>query len=107
MMVARLAKNFNGITMAYVMGLANALLSVLLAFGVTMSLQQQSAVVAFVNAFLVILAHFGHRLGEAQQVTAQAEPVHATVPQPSPEPPAPVTPVAVVPVPPPEPLRAA
>lgn len=89
-MIKSLTANFNGITMAYAMGLVNALLAVLLAFGVTLSDQQTAAIVGFTNAALVILAHVGHRLGEA--LTAQH-------PAPVATPAAPPAPVAVVDMP--------
>lgn len=63
-MVTRLAANFNGITMAYAMGLVNALLGVLIAFGVTITDQQAAAIIGFVNAAMIVAAHVGHRLGE-------------------------------------------
>lgn len=104
-MIKTLTANFNGITMAYAMGLVNSLLAVLLAFGVTLSDQQTAAIVGFTNAALVILAHVGHRLGEAlstQHPTPVATPAPAAAPAPTVEPaPTPVAPVlATVPDPP-------
>lgn len=101
-MVKTLTANFNGITMAYAMGAVNALLAVLLAFGVTMTDQQTAAIVGFVNAALVILAHVGHRLGEAINTQHPATVASTTTTTTTTTPPAPApaqsTPV-LVPVP--------
>lgn len=64
-MVKALVQNFNGITMAYVMGFVNAALALLIAFGIHFNDQQQGAVITFVNAAMIVAVHLGHRLGEA------------------------------------------
>jgi hypothetical protein len=64
--VKRVVVNLNGITIAYMMGTLNAFMAVLLSFGVTITQAQTAAVVAFVNAALVTLAHVAHRLGESE-----------------------------------------
>lgn len=63
-MVKSLVSNLNGITIAYIMAVVNAMLSMLLAFGLNLTVQEQASIVAFVNAALVALAHISHRLGE-------------------------------------------
>lgn len=65
-MVKRVVVNLNGITIAYMMGTLNAFLAVLLSFGVTITEAQTAAVVGFMNAALVTLAHVAHRLGESE-----------------------------------------
>lgn len=71
----RLARTFNGITIAYVMGLVNALLALLLAFGLTITPAEQGSIVAFVNAALVLVTHAGHRVGEVTRDTLYQPPV--------------------------------
>lgn len=89
-MIKALAQNFNGITMAYVMGLVNALLGLLLAFGVNLSETQQGAIIAFVNAAMIVMAHMGHRLGEVS-VTPLPPATSNAKPEAAPDaPPAPV-----------------
>ncbi len=65
--MTRAVANFNGITIAYAMGLVNSLLAVLTSFGVPLKPGQQAAVTAFVNAALIVLAHVGHRVGEQHE----------------------------------------
>lgn len=65
-MVKALVWNLNGISIAYIMALVNAALSMLLAFGLNLTIQEQASITAFVNAALVALAHISHRLGEAE-----------------------------------------
>lgn len=64
-MVTKLAKNLNGITIAYVMGLASAIFSLLRAFGVPMTPTQQGAIGAVLSAMLILAVQVGHRVGEA------------------------------------------
>lgn len=54
--------SLNGITIAYAMGLVNALLGLVLSFGVTLSADQRSYIVAAINAALVFVAHVSHRV---------------------------------------------
>lgn len=65
-----LLDTFNGVSVAYIMGLANSLLALLFAFGVHISNDQRSAIAAFLNVALVLTAHIAH---------AQAKRDHATV----------------------------
>lgn len=71
----RLARAFNGITIAYVMGLVNAGLGVLLAFGLTITPEEAAAITAFVNAALVLITHVGHRVGEVSRDALYQPPV--------------------------------
>ena len=59
------ALNLNGISIAYIMGLVNALLACLLAFGVHLDDQEIASLVALINAGLILAVHIGHRVGEA------------------------------------------
>lgn len=61
----KIAVNLNGITIAYVMGLTNAMLVCVMAFGVHLNDLQRSAVAGMVNAALVLAIHLAHRIGEA------------------------------------------
>lgn len=61
----KIAVNLNGITIAYVMGLTNALLVCVMAFGVHLNDIQRTAIAGLVNAALVLAIHLGHRIGEA------------------------------------------
>lgn len=74
--VKGLVSNLNGISIAYIMGIVNALLSMLLAFGVGLNEQQQATITAFVNASLIALTHISHRLGEAEQKIKTSPPVN-------------------------------
>ncbi len=59
----------NGVSMAYTIGLVNALLSLLLAFGVSLDSDQRAALVSFVNAALVLTAHVAHAMANRQAET--------------------------------------
>lgn len=61
----KIAVNLNGITIAYVMGLTNAVLVCVMAFGVQLNDTQRTAVAGLVNAALVLAIHLAHRIGEA------------------------------------------
>lgn len=58
------AVTMNGITVAYMMGLVNAVLATLLAFGVNITVGEQAALAGLVNASLILAVHLSHRLGE-------------------------------------------
>jgi hypothetical protein len=64
-MIRRAAINLNGISIAYIMGLVNALLACLLSFGISLSDQEIASLVALINAGLILCVHIGHRVGEA------------------------------------------
>jgi purine-cytosine permease-like protein len=61
----KVALNLNGISIAYVIGLVNAIMAVVNAFGLNMNETQRVAVVALGNAALVLAIHLAHRIGEA------------------------------------------
>lgn len=60
-----LAVNLNGISIAYLLGLTNAVLAVVAAFGVGLNATQRVAIVGLVNAVLILAVHLAHRVGEA------------------------------------------
>lgn len=70
--VRRLAVTMNGITIAYVMALVNAVLAAATSFGVHLTPQQQTTVTALVNAAMILTVHLSHRLGEAVASGASA-----------------------------------
>ena len=84
-MVTKAAKNLNGITIAYVMGVANALFALMLAYGVHLTDAEIASTLAFINTVLVLAVHVGHRVGEATASGSAAErsaQSFATQPQP-------------------------
>jgi hypothetical protein len=64
-MFAKAAVQLNGISIAYIMALVNAVLACLLAFGVSLTDQEIAAIVGLVNAAMALAIHIGHRVGEA------------------------------------------
>lgn len=64
--VRRVAVNMNGIGVAYLMGVVNAAMVTVAAFGVDLNETQRVAVASLVNASLILAVHLGHRLGEVQ-----------------------------------------
>lgn len=64
-MVTKFATNLNGISIAYVMGVANAAFACLIAFGVTLSPEEAGSLATLLNAILILTVHIGHRVGEA------------------------------------------
>jgi phosphotransferase system glucose/maltose/N-acetylglucosamine-specific IIC component len=80
--VKRVVVSLNGISIAYMMGVVNAALAMLLAFGITLTFPQQASIVTFVNAALVLLAHLSHRLGEAENNLKASPAVPPTPPTP-------------------------
>lgn len=75
-MVKRAAASLNGITIAYTMGIVNALLATMDAFGLRLTDQQSASVTALINASLIATVHVSHRVGEthAEQVNGIAQP---------------------------------
>lgn len=63
--ITKAAVNLNGISIAYVMGLINALFACLLAFGVSLTDAQIASISTLINAAMILAVHFGHRVGEA------------------------------------------
>jgi hypothetical protein len=70
----QVALNLNGISIAYVIGFVNAVMSACMAFGLNMNDTQRVAIVGLVNAALVLAIHLSHRIGEAQ-ASGQAQAV--------------------------------
>ena len=68
----------NGVSVAYAVGLTNALLALLFSFGFNITGDQRTAVVGFVNAALVFTAHISHAQAKSQakheQTLRDAEP---------------------------------
>lgn len=62
----------NGVSVAYAVGLTNALLTLLFAFGFTISGDQRAAITGFVNAALVFTAHIAHAQAAKQTRTEVA-----------------------------------
>lgn len=82
-MITKAAASFNGITIAYLMGMVNAFMGVLIAFGVPLTDQENAAIVGFVNAAMIAVIHMAHRVGEVharQQVAATAAVVAGVAP---------------------------
>lgn len=63
--VTKAAQTLNGISIAYVMGVANAGFALLTAYGLTLTQSETAATLAFLNAVLILASHFAHRVGEA------------------------------------------
>lgn len=63
--VTKAAATLNGISIAYVMGAANAAFALLVAYGVTLTQDETAATLAFINAVLILASHMAHRVGEA------------------------------------------
>lgn len=64
--VRKVAVTLNGISIAYVIGLVNAIMAAVNAFGLNLNDTQRVAIVGLVNAALVLAIHLSHRIGEAQ-----------------------------------------
>lgn len=69
----RVAVTFNGISIAYVLGLVNAVMACVNAFGLDLNETQRVAVVGLVNAALILAVHMAHRVGEASMNDASHE----------------------------------
>lgn len=69
--VRKVAVNFNGISIAYLMGFANAAMATVAAFGLNLNDTQRAAVSGLVNASLILAVHLSHRLGETQAAGGQ------------------------------------
>jgi len=63
--VRKVAVTMNGIGVAYLMGVVNAAMVTVAAFGVNLNETQRVAVASLVNASLILAVHLGHRIGEA------------------------------------------
>lgn len=63
--ITKAAQTLNGISIAYVMGVANAGFALLTAYGITLTTDETAATLAFLNAVLILVSHMAHRVGEA------------------------------------------
>jgi hypothetical protein len=100
-MISRIATNMNGITIAYVMAIMNALFAVLVAFGVHLTDTEIAALATLLNASLALAVHIGHRVGEATSSgasQAQSEATFGASTQPAPLEPAPAAAPVAAPV---------
>lgn len=79
-MASRLTK-LNGVTVAYVMGLANAALALVVAFGVNLTPTQQGTITALVNAFLVLVAHASYTQAKNTKQVIPAGPIDESQPK--------------------------
>lgn len=64
-MVTRAAVTLNGISIAYVMGVVNALFACLVSFGIGLTDTEIGSLCLLINAALIACVHFSHRVGEA------------------------------------------
>lgn len=74
--VTKAALNLNGISIAYIMGVANAAFACLVAYGITLTDAEIGSTMILLNAVLILVAHVGHRVGEATNAgsaTARSE----------------------------------
>ncbi len=79
--VANRIAMLNGVTVAYVIGLANAVLALVVAFGVNLTETQQGTITALVNAFLVLVAHASYAQAKHTKQVIPAPPVDESKPQ--------------------------
>ncbi len=70
----------NGVTVAYVMGLANAVLQLIAAFGVNLTPTQNGAISTVLNAFLILVAHTSYNQAKHTQPVIPAPPVDQSQP---------------------------
>lgn len=63
--LTKAALNLNGISIAYIMGVANAAFACLVAYGITLTDAEIGATMGLLNAVLILAVHIGHRVGEA------------------------------------------
>ncbi len=73
----------NGVTVAYVMGLANAVLQLVSAFGVNLTATQNASISATLNAFLILVAHASYNQAKTTQTVIPAGPVDQSKPPPA------------------------
>lgn len=71
--IRKAAVTLNGITVAYLMGVVNAGLATMVAFGVDLNPTQTAALAGMVNASLILAVHLGHRLGEVLAAGGSAQ----------------------------------
>ena len=83
----------NGLTLAYVVALINCAMALAIAFGVDLTDAQQGAIMAFVNAAVLLSArvfHMPESTPDGGTVPVRHVPVLETTPPPVPPDPAPV-----------------
>lgn len=88
----------NGLTLAYVVALVNAALTLVITFGVHFTADQQAAIVGFVNVAVMLAArvmHLPERTADGGTVSVKHVPELVTTP-PAPAPPESATPAAEV-----------
>jgi hypothetical protein len=73
--VTKWIDELDGISVAVVMGIVNAALAMLLAFGVNMTDAQVGTVTAFVNALLILVASVAHVNAKHTKSVIPAPPV--------------------------------
>ncbi len=65
----------NGVSVALVMGVVNAGMAMLLAFGINVTTEQAGTIQAFVNALLVMVAAAAHSQAKHTKTVIPAPPV--------------------------------
>lgn len=84
----------NGLTLAYVVALINCAMALAISFGVNLTDGQQGAIMAFVNAAVLVAArvlHLPEQTPDGGTVAVRHVPVLASTPPATPADPAPVT----------------
>jgi hypothetical protein len=71
----------NGVAMAYIIGLVNAGLALVISFGVTLTEGQQAGIVGFVNAGLILVAHVSYNQAKHTKTVIPAPPIDESHPQ--------------------------
>jgi len=74
-MVNKWVTELNGISVALAMGVVNAALALLLAFGINLNQSQAGAIQAFVNAMLVMVVAAAHANAKHTKSVISAPPV--------------------------------
>lgn len=73
--MSRWVSELNGVSVALVMGVVNAALALLLAFGINLDQSQSGAIQAFVNALLVMVAATAHANAKRSKPVIPAPPL--------------------------------
>lgn len=73
--MARKLAELNGTLVIYAMGLANAVLALVVSFGVTLNQQQQGTIIATVNALFVLVGHTIHSNAKRTKTVIPAGPI--------------------------------
>ncbi len=72
----------NGVSVALVMGVVNAGMAMLLAFGINVTTEQAGTIQAFVNALLVMVAAAAHSQAKHTKTVIPAPPIDESKQQP-------------------------